>query len=157
MPSVSADLLKRVYLFQDLTGKELDQILNICEEVTFPAESLIVSEGDQGDRMYLIVEGRVRIQKAIKGVGKEALAVLEAGNFFGEMALIEDIERSADAVAHDGPARLVAIDKDKFESLLFVNKDLAHTILWQFVRTLSSRLRETNEKLSAFFSMSGGF
>jgi CRP/FNR family transcriptional regulator, cyclic AMP receptor protein len=157
MGLVSADILRKTYLFQDLTGKELEQVLAICEEADYPPEALIVREGEAGDRMFMIVEGRVRIQKSIKGVGNEALAILEAGDFFGEMALVEDIERSADAVAHEGPARLLAIPKDKFESLLFVNKDLAHTVLWKFVRTLSGRLRETNEKLRAFFAMSGGF
>lgn len=157
MANVTADLLKKVYLFQDLTAKELEQILGICQEAAIEAEKFIVREGETGDKMFLIVEGRVRIQKSIKGIGNEALAVLETGDFFGEMALVEDVERSADAVAHEGPARLLAIQKDKFESLLFLNKDLAHSILWTFVRTLSGRLRETNDKLRAFFAMSGGF
>lgn len=157
MAAVSPDLLKKVYLFQELTSKELEQVLGICEEMDFAAEQSIVKEGESGDRMFLIVDGRVRIQKSIKGVGNEALAVLETGDFFGEMALVEDIDRSADAVAHEGPTKLLAIKKDKFESLLFLNKDLAHSILWTFVRTLSGRLRETNEKLRAFFAMSGGF
>lgn len=157
MATVSVDLLKKVYLFQDLTGKELEQVLSICEEENFAAETSIVTEGATGDKMYLIVEGRVRIQKTIKGVGNEALAVLETGDFFGEMALVEDIERSADAVAHEGPTKVLSIKKEKFESLLFLNKDLAHSVLWTFVRTLSGRLRETNEKLRAFFAMSGGF
>ena len=157
MANVSAELLKKVYLFQDLTAKELEQVLGICEEENVNAEQVVVREGETGDKMFLIVDGRVRIQKSIKGVGNEALAVLETGDFFGEMALVEDIERSADAVAHEGPARLLSIKKDKFESLLFLNKDLAHSILWTFVRTLSGRLRETNDKLRAFFAMSGGF
>jgi CRP-like cAMP-binding protein len=157
MANVSPELLKKVYLFQDLTAKELEQVLGICEEESAAAEQVIVREGESGDKMYLIVDGRVRIQKSIKGVGNEALAVLETGDYFGEMALVEDIERSADAVAHEAPARLLSIKKDKFESLLFLNKDLAHSILWTFVRTLSGRLRETNDKLRAFFAMSGGF
>lgn len=157
MANVTADLLKKVYLFQDLTAKELEQILGICQEENVAAEQFVVREGESGDKMYLIVDGRVRIQKSIKGIGNEALAVLETGDFFGEMALVEDVERSADAVAHEGPARLLSIQKEKFESLLFLNKDLAHSILWTFVRTLSGRLRETNDKLRAFFAMSGGF
>lgn len=157
MATVTADLLKKVYLFQDLTAKELEQILGICQEENVAPEAFVVREGESGDKMYLIVDGRVRIQKSIKGIGNEALAVLETGDFFGEMALVEDVERSADAVAHEGPARLLSIQKEKFESLLFLNKDLAHSILWTFVRTLSGRLRETNDKLRAFFAMSGGF
>lgn len=157
MADVTAELLRKVYIFQDLTGKELDQVIGICEHETYPAETVIVKDGDPGDKMYLIIDGCVRIQKDIKGIGSEALAVLKAGDFFGEMALVDDIERSADAIAHEGPADVLAIQQDKFESLLFLNKDLAHTILWAFVRTLSNRLRETNEKLRGFFAMSGGF
>ncbi len=157
MADLSVDLLKKVYLFQDLTGKELEQVIGICEEETFPEEALIVREGESGQKMYLIIEGRVRIQKNIKGIGNEALAVLSPGDFFGEMALVDDIERSADVVAHEGPARVLSLDNEKFESLLFLNKELAHTVLWAFVRTLSRRLRETNEKLRGFFAMSGGF
>lgn len=153
----SAELLKRIYLFKDLTAKEIEQVAAICEEETFEPEALIVKEGQAGDKMYLIAAGRVRIQKTIPGIGNEALAILNTGDFFGEMALVDDIERSADAYAHEAPARLLSIRKEKFESLLFLNKDLAHAILWTFVRTLSGRLRETNEKLRAFFAMSGGF
>jgi CRP-like cAMP-binding protein len=70
--------------------------------------------------MFVIAEGKVRISKSVPGIGEEALAILEAGRYFGEMAVIEDSPRSADAIA----------------------------------RTLSERLRETNDKIKGFFAIS---
>jgi CRP-like cAMP-binding protein len=72
------------------------------------------------------------------------------------MAMVDDSPRSADAIAHTACA-LAVIRRDALEQLMFVDKDLAYDLLWTFLRTLSARLRETNEKIKAFFAMSGGF
>ena len=80
-------------------------------------------------------------------MGEEALAVLRAGTYFGEMALIDDFPRSADARAHED-CRLFVIRKEDLADLLFVDRDLAYDLLWSFVRTLAGRLRETNDKMT---------
>ena len=80
-------------------------------------------------------------------MGEEALAVLGPGAAFGEMSLIDDFPRSADARAHE-PCKLFVVRKEDMEDLLFVDRDLAYDLLWSFVRTLSSRLRETNDKMT---------
>ncbi len=147
--------LKNIYLFQNLTQDEVSRVAQISGTENFTTGSSIFKEGDQGDKLYVILSGAVRISKKVSGA-EEALAVLKTGDFFGEMALIDDIERSADAIAHED-CSLMTIKKDNFESLLFVNKDLAYSILWSFVRTLSARLRETNEKVAAILNMKGGF
>ena len=108
---------------------------------------MIFKEGAQGDKMYLILSGAVRISRMVPGMGEEALAVLRAGTHFGEMALIDDFPRSADARAHEA-CRLFVVRKEDMEDLLFVDRDLAYDLLWSFVRTLSSRLRETNDKMT---------
>jgi CRP-like cAMP-binding protein len=71
------------------------------------------------------------------------------------MAMVDDAPRSADALAHSACA-LAVIARDDLDQLMFVDKDLAYDLLWTFVRTLSTRLRETNEKIKGFFAMSGG-
>ena len=63
------------------------------------------------------------------------------------MSLIDDFPRSADARAHE-TCRLFVVRKEDMEDLLFVDRDLAYELLWNFVRTLSSRLRETNDKMT---------
>ena len=89
----------------------------------------------------------MRISRIVPGMGEEALAVLRAGAYFGEMALIDDFPRCADARAHED-CRLFVIRKEDLEDLLFVDRDLAYELLWNFVRTLAARLRETNDKMT---------
>ncbi len=106
--------------------------------------------------MYVIIDGRVRISREVAGIGEEAIAILGPGSVFGEMALLDEAPRSADARVHEQPCRLLAIPKDAFEDLLFLHKDLAYEVLWSIVRMLTQRLRETNDKLT-FLSVTGKF
>ncbi len=106
--------------------------------------------------MYVVVAGRVRISKGLPGGGEEALSVLEPGSYFGEMAMIDDAPRSADAVAHTDGA-LAVIRREDLDRLMFLDKDMAYAVLWTLVRTLSGRLRETTEKLRSFFALVGPF
>jgi CRP-like cAMP-binding protein len=103
--------------------------------------------------MFIIARGKVRISKLVPGVGEEALAILEEGQYFGEMSLIEDGPRSAEAFAH-ASCELYELSREKLDQVMFTDKDLAAVILWTFVRTLSARLRETNDKIRAFFALS---
>lgn len=115
----------------------------------------IFREGDPGGSLYLILEGAVRISREVGGMGEEALTVLRAGEAFGEMALIDATPRSADAKAHER-SRLLVVTREALEEVLFLRKDLAYEVLWNFVRILTGRLRDTNEKM-AFLSASGRF
>lgn len=148
--------LKRVPLFSNLTSDHLQQVVSIGRERTLAANEYVFREEEVGDELYVILSGKVRISKNVPGVGEEALAILEQGNYFGEMALIDDTPRSADAITHT-PCTLWVIQKQDLEELMFVNKDIAYEILWTFVRVLSVRLRETNEKIAAFFALSSRF
>jgi CRP-like cAMP-binding protein len=98
----------------------------------------------------------VRISKFIQNIGEEALAVLKAGDYFGEMALIENFPRSAHAIANTD-IEVLAIDKTDLDKILIMDRELGYKLLWTFTRTLSKRLRETNEKMAGFLAMSGGF
>jgi CRP-like cAMP-binding protein len=69
------------------------------------------------------------------------------------MAMIDDSPRSADARAHTACA-LGVIKREDLDQLMFVDKDLAYDLLWNFCRTMAARLRETNEKIKAFFALS---
>ncbi len=134
-------------MFAGLTPVYLRRIASLCEEEDHSAGSFLFKEGDPGDKLYIITSGAVRIARQISGMGEEALAVLRAGDYFGEMALIDTFPRSADACAHED-CRVLVIDKQKLEDLLFVDRDLAYDLLWNFVRTLSGRLRQTNDKMT---------
>ena len=148
--------LKNVPVFADLTHSELQSLLAICSVESVSKDTVIFEEGAEGDKIYILIAGEVRISKFVPGIGEEALAILKKGEFFGEMSLVDDAPRSATAIAHSD-VDLLSIGKTKFDDFLFLNKDVAYTILWAFLRTLNKRLRDTNNKIKSFFAMSGGF
>ncbi len=147
--------LAQVALFQGLNHSQLKKVAAICESETVEHGGVIFREGEPAQSMYLLVTGKVRISRQVPGMGEEALAILDAGQYFGEMGVVEESVRSADAYAHE-PSTLWRIDRGKFDQLLFTDKELAYAVLWTLVRTLSSRLRETNEKMT-FLAASGKF
>ena len=149
-------VLKKVTLFEGLTSEQLNKVATIAKERSFEASKPIFKEGERGDEFFVIMAGKVRISKNVPGIGEEALAILEPGSYFGEMALIDDTPRSADAFAHI-PATVAVFKRDQLDALMFTDKDIAYVLLWTFVRTLSDRLRETNDKIKAFFAMSARF
>jgi CRP/FNR family transcriptional regulator, cyclic AMP receptor protein len=148
--------LRACALFQSLPADRLRRVAEIATHRDLAAGAIVFREGDPGDEMYVVVAGKVRISKRVPGVGEEALGILEPGTHFGEMAMVDDSPRSADAIAHTACA-LAVIRREELDQLMFVDKELAYDLLWTLVRTLSARLRETNDKLRAFFAMSGGF
>jgi CRP/FNR family transcriptional regulator, cyclic AMP receptor protein len=147
--------LKKVDLFKGLKPQALDLIAQVASEEVHAGGTKIFQHGDAGDKLYLILEGRVRISREVPGMGEEALAVLGPGKIFGEMALLDDSPRSADARVHE-KCRVLSIPKDGFDDLLFLHKDLAYEVLWCIVAMLVGRLRETTDKLT-FLSISNKF
>lgn len=147
--------LGTIHLFHGLTARGLSRIAAIAGEEAHAANTLVFREGELGDKLYLILDGKIRISRNLAGMGEEALAVLGPGEAFGEMALIDDVPRSADAHVHE-KCRLLVITREAFEDLLFIHKDLAYEILWNFIKILSHRLREANDKM-AFMSVTGRF
>jgi CRP/FNR family cyclic AMP-dependent transcriptional regulator len=147
--------LAKVPFLRGLTMEGLSLLAQVATEETHATGTVLFKYGDPGDKLFIIVEGKVRISREVAGMGEEALAVLGPGSVFGELALLDDSTRSADARAHER-CRVLVITKVDFDDLLFLHKDLAYEVLWSCVRMLSSRLRETNDKLT-FLSTTGKF
>lgn len=148
-------LLSKSMLFSGINERHLTRLASVGAEETYKKGDYVFRQDESGNTFYLILEGAVRISREVPGMGEEALAVLRPGAAFGEMALIEDIPRSADAIAHDR-ARLFVVKKEDLEDLLFVDRDLAYEFLWKMVRLLSARLRETTNKMT-FLTFAGKF
>jgi CRP-like cAMP-binding protein len=149
-------ILKKIPLFEGLNSLQLEKIAAITTERIYEVGQKVFAEGQAGSEFFIILEGRVRISKHVPGVGEEALAILDPGTYFGEMALVDDVPRSADAIAH-ARCKVRVIKRDELDGLMFTDKDIAYTLLWTFVRTLAVRLRETNDKIKAFFAMTARF
>ena len=96
---MNLDLLARVPLFEGLSQGQLKKLAAVCESERTPRGKYVFREGEAGASMYVIVEGRVRISRQLPGMGEEALAILDPGAAFGEMAVVEEEARSADAIA----------------------------------------------------------
>lgn len=144
-----------IRVFEGISPRGLEQIASLAHLRGYDKDEYIFKEGDLGNSLFVVLRGKVRISREMSGMGEEALAVLEKGAAFGEMALIDAFPRSADAKAHE-TCEVLSITKEDFEELLLLNRDLASEILWNFVRMLSSRLRETNDKM-AFLTATARF
>lgn len=143
-------------LFRELTPAERRVLAEIGERRQVPAGTVLFQEGAPGDALYVILSGEVRVIRVVPGTGEEVLAVLSPGSTCGEMALIDDFPRSATAVT-DGDATLLVIIKAAFATLLHERPELAAKILRAFCRSLSDRLRETNDKISSLFKLARHF
>jgi CRP/FNR family transcriptional regulator, cyclic AMP receptor protein len=151
--SDTLELLRTIPLFTALSREELGKIAELCETKRWESGAYIFREGEPGNRLFIIVEGSVRISREIPGAGEEALAVLGRGALFGELAVLDKGDRSTDAISHGGTTALT-ISRSEFEMLLEFNRDLAYKVLWAVVRMLSGRLRSTNDSLKSFLALS---
>jgi CRP/FNR family cyclic AMP-dependent transcriptional regulator len=149
----------KVDLFRErgLSAAEMKLLATFSTEEKFRQGSMIFREGDKGDKLYIVLDGRVRISKFIPGVGEEALAVLDRGDFFGEMALIDDQPRSADAKSHEEDATVLSIDRATLNEILSMDPHASLQFLNLLCRMISRRLREINDKIVQWKYMSGGF
>jgi CRP-like cAMP-binding protein len=147
------ELLRNVAIFKDLDDGELEEVGEKIKEEKFNSGEYIFREGEAGNRLYLIVNGEVRISRDVPGSGEEALAVLKPGALFGEMSVFDRSERSTHAISNGG-CMLLTITRPDFEMLLDFNREMAYKVLWACVRLLSGRLRQTNDSLRSFLAMS---
>jgi CRP/FNR family transcriptional regulator, cyclic AMP receptor protein len=145
----------RVFQEQGLSGKELTTLATFSRELHFEPGSALFEEGDEGHEMYVVLEGRVLISKYIPGAGEEALAILERGDFFGEMSLIDGELRSADARCHGGPLTVLAIDQGTIQEMLALDPQASLDFLKLLCRLISKRLREIDEKVIGWRILSG--
>ena len=146
-------LLRNVAIFKDLDAAELGEVAEVSREEEFVSGEYIFREGEHGNRLYLIVDGEVRISRDVPGSGEEALAILKPGALFGEMAVFDRSERSTHAISNGG-TRVITIARPDFEMLLDFNRELAYKVLWSVTRLLTGRLRNTNDSLRSFLAMS---
>ncbi len=109
---------------------------------TFRKSEVIFEEGSSGSEMYVVASGRVRIYRS-SGEGEIEIAVFNAGEFFGEMALVDDAPRSACACALEDNTGLIALDHDKFMFLVSHQPTFALVIMHELckrIRCLTQRL-----------------
>ncbi|BBB32165.1 CRP/FNR family transcriptional regulator, anaerobic regulatory protein [Thermotomaculum hydrothermale] len=144
---IKIDLLKKVYIFSEVSEKHLKEILIHCKEKRVTKGEIIVSENELGDSMYLILEGEVKVS-LMSEEGKEIiLSTLRKGDCFGEMSLLDGEPRSANVIALTD-TELLELSRESFLNEIVSNKHIAGAIL----KVLSMRLREANERILGLMS-----
>src|SRR5262245_56332268 len=129
-------------LFKYLTYTELVRVMNMTESREFNEGDRIIKEGEPGEDMFVILQGKVRLHK-----GEATITTLGKGAHFGEMALVDRGPRSASATAVE-KARLLAIRRRDFYEIIKKEPGLSVKLLWSFVQVLAERLRKTTADLS---------
>jgi CRP-like cAMP-binding protein len=150
------EFLKTVPLFRDLDDEDLARVLMIGMVKRFPAGASILTEGTAGGALHVIHEGQVRISKVVPGVGEEALTILPAGEFFGEVEFFDHAPASAHAIAHT-ECEILALPHREIEAMMRDRPELAAKFLWALARTMAGRLRETNQKMATYLAISREF
>ncbi len=152
------DLASKRKLFQEqkLSSLEINFLTSLSRERKYGPNQVIFREGDTGNEMYVVLEGRVMISKYIPGAGEEALAFLERGGYFGEMALIDNEPRSADAKAHEAGTVVLAISREVLAGILDIHKLSSIRLLTILCNLVASRLRELDDKIIGWFILAGG-
>jgi len=145
---------REIFLEQRLSPMEIHFLASLSSEERFLGGEVIFREGDPGDTMYVVLEGRVMISKRIPGAGVEALAFLERGDYFGEMALIDREPRSAAATAHDTDATVLSIAREVVEGLLNIDSVASTRLLGILCGLGASRLRAIDQKIVGWHVLS---
>jgi len=152
-PRPDPKLLGTFALFRGLSPAILARIAGAFGIERHPAGAVVFREGEAGDKLFLIVQGTVRISQRLGTAGEEALAILHAGDYFGDMALIDAHPRSADAIV-DEETVAYTIRRHEFLKLLRGDAELTINVLFRFIDTLVERLRVGNDKIRALNLMS---
>ena len=136
------DTLARVELFSGLNKKELRTLAESCQERKYKAGTRIISQGDTGVGLYIITSGKVRITHSSgPGQAEEDLATAGAGDVLGEMALLDDLPRSATITAVEDVTALL-LPVWEFRTVLRNHPDIALKLL----SVLSRRLRKAEQR-----------
>ena len=136
-------ILLNIPIFQDLNNNELKTIKRILHQREYKKNEVIFNQGDIGLGMYIIVRGTVDI---VCNPGRHILAELHDGDFFGELALLDESPRSATAVT-TMPGELLCFFKPELLGLINRNPKLGGKILFKLAWTIGERLKSTNEQI----------
>jgi uncharacterized membrane protein len=141
-PRMTIDTLRHVPLFGSLDDEAAAELCHLLESLDSKAGTSLFRAGDQGDAMYLIEHGKVRICVRASDGKEVTLTELGRGDFFGEMALFDGQRRSADAIVAED-ARLGILSREHFLSFMRSSPDVALEML----TAMANRLRQTDELL----------
>ena len=138
------DFIESINLFYNIKEDFLIHVASLCKTKKYPKSSMIILEEEYGDRLFIIKNGTVKITR-VNDEGKEVIiALLGAGDFFGEMAILDGNSRSANALAQE-KCELITINKEDFLDMLKNNFQMCMNLLEE----LAVRLRKSDQQIEA--------
>jgi CRP/FNR family cyclic AMP-dependent transcriptional regulator len=152
---VGLDKKRDLFREQPLSPMEINFLASLSKEKHFKREEYLFREGQEGDALYIVLEGQIRISKDT-AAGEEALAILYRGDYFGEMALIDRQPRSADAKAHSDEVVVLMISREVLEGILDIQKVSSLRLLKLLCGLIAKRLREIDHKLVSWYIFDQG-
>jgi CRP/FNR family transcriptional regulator, cyclic AMP receptor protein len=136
------NVLKKIPLFASLSEADQQNLTNLLRRKHLGKGEILFQQGDEGTALYIIVQGRIKISLS-RRMDNVTLAILGQGEFLGEMALLDDLPRSADAIALED-SLLYVLNRKDFLSFLTNNGHTVNAIL----NSLSRRLRKTDDQVA---------
>jgi len=147
-PVVSPLLIRNVPLFSLLRDTQLVLLTQVLLRKPYPKNSTVVAAGDPADALYIVISGRLKVIMSDKEGKEVILAILNQGDFFGEMGLIDQAPRSATVVAIDS-CELLTMTRADFTKCLQKNFDLTMNVILGLVK----RLRDADRKIGSLALM----
>jgi len=142
MENTAVQTLEHVYLFQDLATDDLAQLAQRATLKRFPKNAILVNEGDETDSLYIIRSGKVKIYLSDEEGKELVLGIQGPGDYFGEIALLDESPRSASAMSME-ECKIYVLSKPQFEE--FLKQDTA--VCLRVMRGLTRRLRELTDSV----------
>ncbi|PYQ12701.1 MAG: Crp/Fnr family transcriptional regulator [Acidobacteria bacterium] len=137
------EVLRTVPIFSELSDEDITSLAHLALRKRYPKDTVIFFENEEGDFFFTILEGRVKVT-ILGDDGREViLSVLGPGDFFGEMALLDNEPRSATAIAVE-ETELLSLHRNDFQTVLNDNRSITTAL----IRVLSARLRRANHQIS---------
>ncbi len=135
--------LRTVPIFSELSDEDISSLAHLALRKRYPKDTVVFFENEEGDFFFTILEGRIKVT-ILGDDGREViLSVLGSGDFFGEMALLDNEPRSATAIAVE-ESELLSLHRNDFQSVLNDNRSITSAL----IRVLSGRLRRANHQIS---------
>ncbi|MBN1524788.1 MAG: cyclic nucleotide-binding domain-containing protein [Spirochaetales bacterium] len=134
------ELLREIYFFQNLDDSTMEKIAKVCRRMTVADKEIIFREGDEANDFYLVLSGSVEVWKDYGSAEPDMLALHKNGHLFGEMAIVDELPRSA-TVLSCGKTELLSISRSDFFEIVQEDASIALSLM----RSVSSMVRNSNE------------
>ena len=135
-----SEFLKTVEYFKGLDDREIDLLDRVCRPETYEADRVVIAEGGRKEKLFIVLEGAVKIFKRYGEPDSSLLAEMGVGEIFGELSFVDDRPRSA-TVKTSRPSTLLTVDQRDFAQLMRDNMSISFSIM----RSIAGMIRRFNE------------